>query len=238
VKYVHCVCFLQGSAFNNEVCLVMFYACRRYAVLYTERDTARVCWCARNPGRGGRRALNYPAELFGLPPFSEWFRSEVESEELGDNDVHDDVKALLQLPRNTATKYRSMYGYGYHCRIKSAKQHMKTADSGVVATFRRPFQNGQRDRNIVIASLEYVGNVEEILELDYGIVCLVVLVCTWVKANYRGPSSIIKKDRWGFTVANFESLIQPGYESFAFPLHVDQVYLSRCPDMPGWKVVI
>jgi hypothetical protein len=115
---------------------------------------------------------------------------------------------------------------------------MKTADSGVVATFRRPFQNGQRDRNIVIASLEYVGNVEEILELDYGIVCLVVLVCTWVKANYRGPSSIIKKDRWGFTVANFESLIQPGYESFAFPLHVDQVYFSRCPDMPGWKVVI
>jgi hypothetical protein len=131
-----------------------------------------------------------------------------------------------------------MYAYGFHLRTRSAELHLKSADSRVAATFQRSYRNSQQDRNFVMASLEYVGNVDEILELDYGTVYVIVLVYTWVKANYRGPFATIKKDRWGFNVANFESLIQLGYESFAFPISMEQVFYSSCPDMPGWKVII
>lgn len=74
-----------------------------------------------------------------------------------------------------------------------------------------------------MANIEYVGTVEEILEIDYRGLCVTVLVCDWVKANYRGPTATIKKDKWGFTLANFQSRLQFGSESFAFPLHIEQV---------------
>jgi hypothetical protein len=34
---------------------------------------------------------------------------------------------------------------------------------------------------------------------------------------------MIKKDRWGFTLANFDSMVHIGLESFAFLLHIEQV---------------
>jgi hypothetical protein len=46
----------------------------------------------------------------------------------------------------------------------------------------------------VNAAVEYVGYIEEILELDYRRHCLVVLVCEFVKANYRGENATIIGD--------------------------------------------
>ena len=65
-----------------------------------------------------------------------------------------------------------------------------------------------------------------------------VLVCDWVKANYRGRTATVKKDEWGFTLANFNTMVPFGYESFAFPIHCDQVFFSDEEDQPGWKVVL
>lgn len=47
----------------------------------------------------------------------------------------------------------------------------------------------------------------------------------------------MKKDKWGFTLANFNSVLPFGPESFAFPMHIDQVYYVDARDEPGWKVV-
>jgi hypothetical protein len=55
----------------------------------------------------------------------------------------------------------------------------------------------------VVADIEYVGNLQEIVELNYGGPCVIVLFCKFVKANYCGQYTTIKKDRWGFTLANF-----------------------------------
>ena len=88
------------------------------------------------------------------------------------------------------------------------------------------------------ATLEYIGQIQEILELDYGRHCVVVLVCEWVKANYRGRNATVKKDEWGFTLANFNCLLPFGTESFAFPIHCDQVFFLDDEDKHGWKVVM
>ena len=59
-----------------------------------------------------------------------------------------------------------------------------------------------------------------------------------MKANYKGRNATVKKDEWGFTMANFNIMVPFGYESFAFPIHCDQVFFSDVEDEAGWKVVL
>ena len=67
----------------------------------------------------------------------------------------------------------------------------------------------------MIAPVEYVGHLEEINELEYEGVQQVVLIGTWVRANYRGNSATVKKDEFGFTMANFKRTLAFGRDSFA-----------------------
>jgi hypothetical protein len=123
--------------------------------------------------------------------------------------------------------------------VKNAEESItKTCDSGVATFFRRPCRSGRRDANVVDANLEYIGQILEIVELNYGRHCTVLLVCDWVKANYRGRNATVRKDEWGFTLANFNTMVPFGYESFAFPIHCDQVFFSDVEDEPGWRVVL
>jgi len=89
-----------------------------------------------------------------------------------------------------------------------------------------------------MANLKYVGELHEILELDYTGLCVIVLLCKWVKANYRGNTATMKKDKWGFTLVNFNSVLPFGPESFAFSMHIDQMYFADAREEPGWKVIL
>lgn len=89
------------------------------------------------------------------------------------------------------------------------------------------------------ADVEYVGHIEEILELDYRRHSLVVLVCDFVKANYNGDNATIKKDKWGFTLANYRRTYgNICRDSFAFPTHCEHVFYSQASEAPGWRVVL
>ena len=97
---------------------------------------------------------------------------------------------------------------------------------------------GVRDPNPITAPAEYVGHLEEIVELNYGLFRQVVFIGSWVKANYRGPSATVKRDQWGFTIANFERMVLFSRDSFALPLQVQLVFYCDCDELPGWKVVV
>ena len=113
-----------------------------------------------------------------------------------------------------------------------------TCDSGVAAIFRQSCRSSRQDQNFITADLKYVGQILEIVELNYGRHCVVFLVCEWVKANYRGRNATIRKDEWGFMLANFGALVHFGYESFAFPIHCHQVFFSDDEENSTWKVVL
>ncbi len=72
-----------------------------------------------------------------------------------------------------------------------------------------------------MAKLEYVGCMEEILELDYGILKTIVLLCNWVKTNNNKNCVTIKQGEYGFTLVNFNSLTPILVELFAFLIHVE-----------------
>jgi hypothetical protein len=108
-----------------------------------------------------------------------------------------------------------------HLWVRSSKGQKVTADCGIATTFER------HDPVVAvgdITNVEFVGNVEEILELDYWNHCVVVLLCKWVKAKYIEPSPTIIWDDLGFMVANFNNMVELGKESFAFTIHYQQVF--------------
>ena len=142
-------------------------------------------------------------------------------------------------PLAMATTYKAMYAFKNHYRVLSTKRSLKTTDNGVAATFKQVCRNGIRNANQVNADVEYVGHIEKILELNYRHHYLVVLVCNFVKANYIGDNATIKKDRWGFTSVNYGRRYgSVSQDSFAFPIHCEQVFYSEAMEAPGWRVLL
>lgn len=91
-----------------------------------------------------------------------------------------------------------MLAFGNHNRVSNVKEHLTTQNNCIVAAiFEQECVSRPNDRRPMVAKLEYVGWVEEILELNYGILNFVVLLCNWVKANYVGSSAMVKRDEYG-----------------------------------------
>ena len=113
-----------------------------------------------------------------------------------------------------------------------------TRDSCVVATCTQQLRWGIRNGRPIEHTAEHVGYIQEILELDYRNHCTTVLLCEWVRASPDVQVPSIERDKYGFSIANFNHMdnrVHP--DSFAFPLHCQQVFFSDDPTRRGWKVV-
>ncbi len=53
------------------------------------------------------------------------------------------------------------------------------------------------------------------------------LLYNYVVANYSKFVAMVKRDEYGFTLVNFERLLPLSTELFAFPMHVNQVFLQN-----------
>jgi len=165
--------------------------------------------------QSGHKGVPFLARLEEIPSFSKWLEEDVAKAFEGVVVPEDMEVFSLQ-----AKKFKTMYAYGSHFQVKSTEQKStSTCDFRIAIVFRQPCCFGRWDQNVVDEDLEYVGQIQEIVELDYIRHCIVFLVYEWVKANYRGRNAIVKKDEWGFTVAKFRTLIPYSYESFSFSIH-------------------
>jgi hypothetical protein len=97
-------------------------------------------------------------------------------------------------PTLEATSYCVMYVFRNHLRVSNEEEHLTTNDNGIAVTFEQECVLGAKDQRPIIAKLEYVSWVEEILELNYGVFNTIMFFCNWVKTNYIGSSTTIKKD--------------------------------------------
>jgi hypothetical protein len=132
-------------------------------------------------------------------------------------------------PTLEARSYQIMFAFGNHIRVSNVEKHLTTFDGGVVATFERECKLGPNDWRPILAKLAYVGWVEEILELNYGVLKTMVLLCNWVKTNYKGSRTIIKRAEYGFTLVDFTSLIRISNQYFVLTIHVEQVFFFKRP---------
>lgn len=183
-------------------------------------------------------AVRYTADLVDLPSFASWLTTRVKTLQNAGQRVDDDVVQYSQPPERYATSHRQMHAFGMHLRIRTAELGLVTRDSGVVASFTRQLRWGLRNGQPLQRTEDYVGYIEEILELDYRNHCTTVLVCDWVRAGNDVRFPHVQRDRYGFAVANFNHMDSKVHaNSFAFPLHVQQVFFSDDPHRRGWKVI-
>ncbi len=90
--------------------------------------------------------------------------------------IEKDVLHMSMPPTLEARLYQTMFAFGNQIHVSSVEEHLTTFDSGVVATFEQECRLGTNDWRPILAKLEYVGWVEEILELNYGVLKIVVLL--------------------------------------------------------------
>ena len=207
--------------------------CRRYGNEMRRKEQARQGRKGRKKGRRG----DCRSES-GHLTLMEWLPTAVDDDIARGDVVSDDVRALLMPPSRDAKGYRSMYAYGNHIRVRGAEADLSTCDSGVAGTFLQSCRSSSSDKNMRTAPLEYVGWVEEIISVDYGKFEVVVLYCTWARANRSGARATMKSDEYGFTLFKFDRLIPYSADSFAFPLHVQQVFFVDDKGNDGWKIVL
>jgi hypothetical protein len=188
--------------------------------------------------RRERLVVPYPQRLGTLPVFPEWLNGEVERAQVVGSYVADMVKESSKFPTMEATTFRSMKAHRMHIRVRSTEEDKSTFDSSVTATYMQLTRGTKDDANPRFVPVEYVGWVDEILELNYSGHCIIVLLCSWVKAKFGGPIGTVKQDDCGFTLAKVPQGHTPvGPESFAFPINVQQVFYSVDEVDTNWKVV-
>lgn len=233
--------FLTSSPLLTTLVVTHFCAMtlyREYAEARGQRWEDREAFRRQFRRRHGAIPVRYPLALNDLPPFAVWITSRIKSMQEAGQHVDDDILQYTQPPERYATMHRHMYAYGMHFRVRSAEVGLLTQDSCVVASFTRQLRWGLRNRRPIERVDEYVGYIEEILELDYRNHCTIVLVCDWIRptTDTRHPS--ITRDKYGFTMANFSRLDGKVHaDSFAFPLHCQQVFFSNDVHRRGWKIV-
>ena len=93
------------------------------------------------------------------------------------------------------------------------------------------------DQNIREGTLSYVGVLREISEVRYGNLPLVVFRGSWVPPNVNGRVGI-KRDKFGFRMANLWRRQHATTQPNVFPLHVQQVFFHDDEEEIGWKVVL
>lgn len=74
-----------------------------------------------------------------------------------------------------------MWAY-YYVDLETRPMHL-TYDSGVACIFKQVSCSSMRDWNMVMANLNYVGVLKEILVVDYLSLQLVLFKCFWILAN-------------------------------------------------------
>jgi hypothetical protein len=103
-----------------------------------------------------------------------------------------------------------------HLRIRGAEEDKVTCDNGVAtAVWKR---KRSRDRNTMneLDTAEYVGWVEEIIELNYRSHYCIVVLCSWISRMQDSRTPKVERDLYGFILGNFSTTMPIGPNSFAF----------------------
>jgi len=109
------------------------------------------------------------------------------------------IVQLLQPFADNAYVYENMWAYGNHYCVDMELRplmHLKY-DYRVACIFRQVSRSSTKDHNMVMANLNYVGLLKEILTVDYFDLLLVLFKCSWIPTNTQGNATICQ-DEHGF----------------------------------------
>lgn len=112
-----------------------------------------------------------------------------------------------------------------------------TFDSGIALIAEQGSRTSTTDTNIQEAVLSYVGVLREIIQVMYDQTPVILFRGSWVPPQENGNASI-KRDKYGFWLANFNRRQRASEQPYVFPHQVRQVFFSEDVVDAGWKVVL
>ena len=75
--------------------------------------------------------------------------------------------------------FPSMWAYGHHFNTENVDAGNITQDYGVEVEFDHSSWSSHRDQNLVWGTLCYIGNIQEIIEVDFSSFQCVIFRCKW-----------------------------------------------------------
>jgi hypothetical protein len=82
---------------------------------------------------------------------------------------------------------------------------------------------------MVVADLQYVGILKEILVVTYSSLHACYFCCSWIPPNIWGSFSTICQDKHGFWLVNFANRLPPMEKPYVFLALVSQVSYNHIP---------
>ena len=171
----------------------------------------------------GRQYEQEAATGMSRMPFPSWLRSKCEAMENAAGVIGEELMALSWPPCKKACSFKSMTSFGSHYRVdleEAGAQHV-TFDSGVAELDARATSADCLDNGSVV-QLVRVGILKDILVLNYGHLNIVLMVVSWV-AKDTADQPRLRRDPYGFWLANMAALPRDTTEPYLLPILASQV---------------
>ena len=85
--------------------------------------------------------------------------------------------------------FNALWSHGQHFQVEKIDKKRLTFDCGVMASFSQDSRASARDLNLINAELDYIGNIINILKVNFRIFHFFILDVQWFKVVCRGPQA-------------------------------------------------
>ena len=114
-----------------------------------------------------------------------------------------------------------MWAYGHHYRVERVDAKRRSFDCGVMVDFKQSSRASSKDKNVIEGNLQYVGKIQEIIELDYHSFKCCIFNCKWYEAFNM---TRIHDIRSGLFYIYSSKYIPQYKEPYVLPIHYEHVF--------------
>ena len=118
-------------------------------------------------------------------------------------------------------KYPTMWAYGQHYYVESVDVKRRSFDCGVMVDFKQSSRASSKDKNVIEGNLQYVGKIQEIIELDYRSFKCSIFKCKWYEAFNRTKRNDIHSGLFSIDSSKY---LPQDEEPYVLPIHCEQVF--------------
>ena len=126
-----------------------------------------------------------------------------------------------------------MWAYGQPFWVEHVDKHLAMFDCCIMASFKQQSHASARDLNLLDGELDYVGKIQDILEVNLRSFRIIVFHVQWFQVIQRGANRTVRKDPNGFYAIDSSKLLRKNEEPFALPQHCEQIFFH--PDILDGK---
>jgi hypothetical protein len=137
-----------------------------------------------------------------------------------------DLYYLVQLPSRDIIEFSAMWAFGNYYRTQDVfvGNPYISYDSSEACVAKVSCHSSTRDRRPLDSRLKYVGVLRNILRVDYAVLKINIMECSWIKPNLAGNRTIFQ-DAHGFWLVKKDAFQSSMEEPYILPVHASQVGL-------------